>query len=167
MDYRIFTTHTWSFLCVRMYTQGLGTPTVSQHNILDSEKLLTQTGFKPPVFGSWVRRLTNWATPSHNIIMTEGKMYFCTVNSRVVICTTHWQQTSKQTALPCHEHIIIYNIIWSFQVRQSVQQSSSSSRDSACNCNESIIFIEADLSIYSYSNLKIPEQTLFLTDKVL
>ena len=37
-------------------------------------------------------------------------MYFCTVtvHSRVVNCTlssAHWQQASKLTALPCHEHI--------------------------------------------------------------
>ena len=43
---------------------GLGTPTASQHNIFDSEKLsqilfvlLTQTGFKPRVFGSGVDTL--------------------------------------------------------------------------------------------------------------
>ena len=32
-------TWTWSFLCVRIHTSGLGTPTPSQHNIFDSEKL--------------------------------------------------------------------------------------------------------------------------------
>ena len=40
MDYRIFNVHTWSFGCVRMHRAGgLGTPTVSQHNLFDSEKL--------------------------------------------------------------------------------------------------------------------------------
>ena len=37
-DYRIFNVRIWSFLCVRMHT-GVGTPTASQQNILDSEKL--------------------------------------------------------------------------------------------------------------------------------
>ena len=74
----IHRTLTWtsgSSLCVRdhscacVYTRGLGMPTASQHNIFDSEKLLQiflvlMTGFKPGSFGSWVRRSTNWATPS-------------------------------------------------------------------------------------------------------
>ena len=55
--------------CVCLYTRGLGTPTASQHNIFDSEKL---TNFpcapdgipEPRSFGSRVRRCTNWATPS-------------------------------------------------------------------------------------------------------
>ena len=40
-----------------LYTRGLGTPTASQHNVFDSEKvshrvlvLLTQAGFEPPIF---------------------------------------------------------------------------------------------------------------------
>ena len=45
---------------MRVYThRGLGTPTASQHNIFDSEKLSqifhvlqTQAGFEPTVFGS-------------------------------------------------------------------------------------------------------------------
>ena len=72
MDYRILYMHTWSFICVRLHTWGVGgTPTASQHNIFDSQKLsqiflvlLTQAGFEPPVFGYRVRRSTNWATPS-------------------------------------------------------------------------------------------------------
>ena len=55
--------------CVYRYTQGLGTQTASQHIIFDSEKLsqiflelLMQAGFEHLVFGSWVRRCTNWAT---------------------------------------------------------------------------------------------------------
>ena len=52
-----------------VYThRGLGTPT-SQDNIFYSEKLspiflVLLAGFKPWVFGSRVRRSTNWATPS-------------------------------------------------------------------------------------------------------
>ena len=49
--------HDQSYACV--YTQGLGRPTMSQHNILDSEKLsqffivlLTGPGFETQVFGS-------------------------------------------------------------------------------------------------------------------
>ena len=67
---RIFNVRTWLFLCVRVYTRGLGTPTASQHNIFYSEKLspiflvlLKQTGFEPRVLGSRVRRSTNRATP--------------------------------------------------------------------------------------------------------
>ena len=59
MDYRIFNVHTWLFLCVRVHTGGLCTPTASQHNVFDSEKLshiflvlLTQAGFEPPIF--WI-----------------------------------------------------------------------------------------------------------------
>ena len=39
MDYWIFNVRTWSFVCARMHTGGLGTPTVSQHNLFDSENL--------------------------------------------------------------------------------------------------------------------------------
>ena len=51
-----------SYACV--YTLGLGTPTMNQHNIFDSEKLsliflVLLIGFQPRVFGSWVRRSTN------------------------------------------------------------------------------------------------------------
>ena len=54
---------TWSFLRVRIHTNTES----AQH--LDSEKLLQLlcvllTGFEPQVFGSLVRRSTNWATPS-------------------------------------------------------------------------------------------------------
>ena len=60
VDYRIFkfnvrtSLHDHSYECV--YTQGLGTPTVSQHNISDSTKLLQfflvlLMGFKPRVIG--------------------------------------------------------------------------------------------------------------------
>ena len=64
---RICNVRTWSFLCVRIHTGVLGTPTASQHNIFDSEKLwffflVLLTGFEPRVIESWVRRSTNWAT---------------------------------------------------------------------------------------------------------
>ena len=35
-----FNVRTWSFLCVRVYTRGLGTPTASQHNIFDQKNKL-------------------------------------------------------------------------------------------------------------------------------
>ena len=61
MDYRIFSVHILyglSYACV--YTQGLGTPTASQHNLFDSEKLkvflVLLTGFEPSTFGSPVQR---------------------------------------------------------------------------------------------------------------
>ena len=76
----IHQTLTWttgSLMCVRehlyvcVYTQGLGIPTVSQHNTFGSEKLsqifcvlLTWPGFELRVFGSRVQRSTNRATPS-------------------------------------------------------------------------------------------------------
>ena len=44
---------------MRVHTGLLGTPTASQHNVSDSEKLsqfvlvlLAQAGFEPPIFGS-------------------------------------------------------------------------------------------------------------------
>ena len=48
-----------SYACV--YTKGLDTQTVSQHNISDSEKvsqifLVLLTGIEPRVFGFWVQR---------------------------------------------------------------------------------------------------------------
>ena len=95
MDYRMFNVRTWSFLCVRIHA-GLGTPTVSQHTIFDSEKLsqivlvlLTQTGFEPPVFGYRVRRCTNWATPSPLLLscysVVAGSVFsvFCLLSSNV------------------------------------------------------------------------------------
>ena len=51
----------YSYAC--MYTQGMGTPTASQHNVFDLEKLshifivlLTQAGFEPPIF--WISNPT-------------------------------------------------------------------------------------------------------------
>ena len=54
---------TWSFLRVRICTRGVGgTPTASQHDNFDSEKLsqialVLLTGFEPRIFGSWVPML--------------------------------------------------------------------------------------------------------------
>ena len=70
MDYRIFNVRTWSLLCVRIYTWGLGTP--SQHNIFDVEKLfffycapdvVRTLGLLTEVWLS-----TNWATLSPRYI---------------------------------------------------------------------------------------------------
>ena len=57
----------YSYACV--FTRGLGTPTASQHNVLDLEKLsqfvivlLTLAGFEPPffwIFGSRIQRSTH------------------------------------------------------------------------------------------------------------
>ena len=63
--HRILTWTTGSFMCVHdhsytcVYTRQLGTPTASQHNIFDPEKLLQMflvllTGFEYQVFGSRV-----------------------------------------------------------------------------------------------------------------
>ena len=48
-----------AFLCVRIYTRGLGTPTACQHTILTRKKRshsfpVLRTGFEPRVFGSRV-----------------------------------------------------------------------------------------------------------------
>ena len=65
MDY----IRTWSFLCVRVHTGGwahrqrVSTTFLTQKNWQIFLMLLTQTGFKSLVLGSWVRRSTNWATP--------------------------------------------------------------------------------------------------------
>ena len=68
MDYKMFIMRTWSFLYMNIYTWGLGTQTMSQHNIFDWKIsqifLVLLMGFKSRVFGSRVRSSTNWATPS-------------------------------------------------------------------------------------------------------
>ena len=56
MDYMIFQTcvHDHSYACV--YTRGLGTPTVSQHNIFDS-KILTSFSCAPDGVGTSGHRI--------------------------------------------------------------------------------------------------------------
>ena len=61
--------HSYACVCIIIYKRGLGTPTASQHNIFDLEKLsqsflVLLTGFELRVFGSWVRCCTQWASPS-------------------------------------------------------------------------------------------------------
>ena len=56
MDYRIFNMRTWSFLCVRIHTWGA-------HRQRVSTAFLTRNN--SPVFASWLRCSTNWATPSN------------------------------------------------------------------------------------------------------
>ena len=69
-----WTTGSWVrdhfYVCV--YTQGLGTPTMSQTTFLtrkNSHKffIVLRMGFEPRVFGSQVRCSTNWATPSPHV----------------------------------------------------------------------------------------------------
>ena len=65
--YRTFIVRTWSFFCVRIYgvwvhRQRVSTTFLTQKNSQFLCVLLM--GFEPWVFGSWVRRPTNWATPS-------------------------------------------------------------------------------------------------------
>ena len=72
--HRTLTWATGSFTCVHglsyacVYTQGLGTPTASQHSLFDSEKVkvcfVPLTGFEPSTFGSTVQRSNHWANPS-------------------------------------------------------------------------------------------------------
>ena len=70
--------HGLSYACV--YTRGVGhtTPTASQHNHFDSEKLtvflVPLTGLEPSTFGSPIQRSNHWANPVIMIIM------FCTMN---------------------------------------------------------------------------------------
>ena len=49
----------------KLYTQGLGIPTASQHNLFDLEKLkvfiVLLTGFEPSTFGSPVQRSNHLA----------------------------------------------------------------------------------------------------------
>ena len=79
MDYRIFNVRSWSLLC---------TPTMSQHNIFYSEKLsqsclVLLSVFEPRVFGSHVRRSTNWGTPSPLFVFGyECHIYQLNVYSR-------------------------------------------------------------------------------------
>ena len=99
MDYRIFNVHMWSLLCVHIYTQGLGTLTTSRH-IFDSEKLsqivlVLPIGFEPQVFGSLVRRSTNWATPSPEMQWTSP--FRQTSTSVVFFYCYFWQ---------AHPHVI-------------------------------------------------------------
>ena len=72
IDYRIFNVRTWSFLCVRIYIHtGVGHTADSESaqyfwlgNWNSPIFLVLLTGFDPSSFGAWVRRSTNWATPS-------------------------------------------------------------------------------------------------------
>ena len=74
MDYRIFNASTWSFLCVHIYTRGLGTLTESaQHfrlrkTLTNVLVLPTQMEFEPHVFGSWV-----WC--SYQLVLTNNVIY--------------------------------------------------------------------------------------------
>ena len=62
--------HDLSYACV--YTQGLGTPTASQHNVFDSGKLkvffVLRMGFEPLTFGSPVQRSNHWDNPSPQML---------------------------------------------------------------------------------------------------
>ena len=76
MDYTGSLTCVLNHSCACVYTRGLGTPTAIQHYIFYSEKTdnclcVLLTGFEPPVFGSWVRRSTHWATPSPGVMAAQ------------------------------------------------------------------------------------------------
>ena len=93
--------HDHSYACI--YTQRLGTQTMSQHNIFDSEKLsqifvMLLIGFEPRVFGSQVWCSNNWATPSPHskwsqpLLRVEGYFY-CASHVGIVstsCCTWRW-----------------------------------------------------------------------------
>ena len=70
IDYRIFNVRTWLFVCVRVHT-GVGhTDCESAHRFWFG-KTPTQAGFDPLIFwifGSGIRRSSNWATPSKVIV---------------------------------------------------------------------------------------------------
>ena len=117
--HRTLTWTTGSLTCVRNHsyacvcnTRGWGIPTASQHTIFVSEKLshmfivlLTQAGFKPPVFGSRVRRSTHWATPSplmclancnkkkkceHLLVWPKGLVIWCGLGNTVSVSSVYW-----------------------------------------------------------------------------
>ena len=60
MDCRMFNVRAWSFLCIHIYTQGLGSLTTSQHNIFYLEKLTTFSCAPDRVrtSGLWILSLT-------------------------------------------------------------------------------------------------------------
>ena len=71
VDDRIFNVRAWSFLCSACTHGGWATPTASQHNMFDSDKLshffvlcFWRGSNEPLVFGSRVRRSIIWTTPS-------------------------------------------------------------------------------------------------------
>ena len=73
--YRIFKVRTWSLSCVRIHTGSWAHRQRVSTTLFCSEKLLQivlvllkQTGFEPRIFGSLVRRSTNWATLSHLLL---------------------------------------------------------------------------------------------------
>ena len=67
MDYRIFNVHVYVIILMHAYvhTRRFGTPTVSQHNISDSEKLTNFVCAPDEVQtpGRWILSTTNSATP--------------------------------------------------------------------------------------------------------
>ena len=108
---RIFKVRTWSFLCLRIHT-GVGhTPTASQRNIFDSDKLsqmflVLLAGFKSRVIESWVGRSTNWATPSScgvnlwrledaNLTTLQQQRYDC-------VCVFH-ESLCKMSLMGCYQ----------------------------------------------------------------
>ena len=92
MEYRIFNVRTWLCLCERVDTGVVGHSDSESAQLVDSEKLsniclvpLTVPGFELRVFGSRIRRSTNWATPSSSVISVQ----ICSVSSviSVQICS--------------------------------------------------------------------------------
>ena len=86
MDYWIFKVRTWSILCVRIH-MGVGHTDESDQQYWLGKQifLVLLTGFEPWVFGSQVRRSTNWATPPrksnrHNFISiaNQRSIYYVT-----------------------------------------------------------------------------------------
>ena len=67
--------------CVCVYTQGLSTPTASQHNIFESEKLTQDSNLGPLDLES---DTTTWATPSPKVICAMiwlANVVLCAVSS--------------------------------------------------------------------------------------
>ena len=93
--------HGLPYACL-LYTGGLDTPTVNQHNLFDSEKLkvflVLLTGFKPLTFGSPVQCFNQWANPSpqlgvlffsfHSAFLLGGVAYVTIFNSSATWATT-------------------------------------------------------------------------------
>ena len=113
---------TWSLTChsyVCVYTQGLGTPTTSQHNIFNLEKLAQNvlvllTGFELQIFGSRARCFTNWATPSPHQKRMHGLapvcVYVCPSQAVFQKLWSHHHQTWHGDCLK-HENASCANCI--------------------------------------------------------
>ena len=119
LNYRIFNMHTWSFLCMHIYIcklQRLGTPTASQHNIFDLEKLMkffVLDGIRTRVTKCEVWCFTNWATPPpHIIFQFHTYSDTPTINNVCAFWWLLWVWWILELILRKHSVIILYLSFW-------------------------------------------------------